>query len=417
MAIATFNHTPDWERLTDRVERATRIAPTFRKKLVPSPFGLASPRWELDPDFDLSWHLRRARVPAHGGFDAVLDHARNAGMTAFDHERPLWEFTLMEGLPDGRAALVMKVHHSLTDGIGGVAPRGPRRRPHAQAGQARERPRRTAARRSWALRAAGRRRQPRSAPAGSRLHGLVRSTPGAVIDALRDPVHAVTGLAATTMSVARFVRPVTTTSSPVIRGRRLQWHYDTLDVPFADLKAAGAAVGGTLNDAFVAAIAGGFRRYRELHEAPVDQLRITMPISIRGDDEGVGGNRVTLARFGVPVGLVSPRTGWPASGRSASNARREPAIAYSNLLAGVFNLLPVAVTGGMLKHVDLHASNVPGFSSEIFVGGARWTRSTRSGPRWVGGQHHADVVCRHLSHRRQHRRRRGPRRRADPVPA
>ncbi len=121
VAIATFDRPPDWERLNERVERATRIAPTFRKKLVPSPFGLASPRWEIDPDFDLSWHLRRARVPAHGGFDAVLDHARNAGMTAFDHERPLWEFTLMEGLPNGRAALVMKVHHSLTDGIGGVS--------------------------------------------------------------------------------------------------------------------------------------------------------------------------------------------------------------------------------------------------------------------------------------------------------
>ena len=268
VAIAMFDRPPDWERLNDRVERATRIAPTFRKKLVPSPFGLASPRWEIDPDFDLSWHLRRARVPAHGGFDAVLDHARNAGMTAFDHERPLWEFTLMEGLPNGRAALVMKVHHSLTDGIGGV---------------------------SLAAHVADLKRKPgklESVPAAPELDGhgpfeplvdavshdlrqfvravtgLVRSTPAALVDAVRDPVHAVTGLAATTMSVARFVRPVTTTSSPVMRGRRLQWHYDTLDVPFADLKAAGAAVGGTLNDAFVASIAGGFRRYHELHDCP-----------------------------------------------------------------------------------------------------------------------------------------------------
>jgi WS/DGAT/MGAT family acyltransferase len=380
VAIAMFDRPPDWERLNDRVERATRIAPTFRKKLVPSPFGLASPRWELDPDFDLSWHLRRARVPARGGFDAVLDHARNAGMTAFDHERPLWEFTLMEGLPNGRAALVMKVHHSLTDGIGGV---------------------------SLAAHVADLTRKPgklESVPEAPQLDGhgpfeplvdavshdlrqlvravtgIVRTTPGAVIDAVRDPVHAVTGLATTTMSVARFVRPVTTTSSPVMRDRRLQWHYDTLDVPFADLKAAGAAVGGTLNDAFVAAIAGGFRRYHELHEAPVDQLRITMPISIRGDDEGVGGNRVTLARFGVPVGVVSPADRVARIGALCRDARREPAIAYSNLLAGVFNLLPVAVTGGMLKHVDLLASNVPGFPSEIFVGGARMDAFYPFGP-------------------------------------
>jgi len=380
VAIATFDRPPDWERLNERVERATRIAPTFRKKLVPSPFGLASPRWEIDPDFDLSWHLRRARVPAHGGFDAVLDHARNAGMTAFDHERPLWEFTLMEGLPNGRAALVMKVHHSLTDGIGGVS---------------------LAAHVADLTRKPGKLERVPDAPqldghgpfeplvdAVSHdlrqlvraVTGLVRSTPAAVIDAVRDPVHAVTGLAATTMSVARFVRPVTTTSSPLMRGRRLQWHYDTLDVPFADLKAAGAAVGGTLNDAFVAAIAGGFRRYHELHEAPVDQLRITMPISIRGDDEGVGGNRVTLARFGVPVGVASAADRVARIGALCRDARREPAIAYSNLIAGVFNLLPVAVTGGMLKHVDLLASNVPGFPSEIFVGGARMDAFYPFGP-------------------------------------
>ena len=81
---------------------------------------LAPPRWVVDPDFDLSWHVRRARIPSRGGMVAVREMARTAGMTAFDHERPLWEFTLLEGLPRGRCAFVMKVHHALTDGIGGI---------------------------------------------------------------------------------------------------------------------------------------------------------------------------------------------------------------------------------------------------------------------------------------------------------
>ena len=148
-----------------------------------------------------------------------------------------------------------------------------------------------------------------------------------------------------------------------MRGRRLQWHYDTLDVPFADLKAAGAAVGGTLNDAFVAAIAGGFRRYHELHEAPVDQLRITMPISIRGDDEGVGGNRVTLARFGVPVGVASAADRVARIGALCRDARREPAIAYSNLIAGVFNLLDVEAP--FVQPYDGGHAPLPGPSREF----------------------------------------------------
>ena len=120
VAVALYDCAPDWRVLNERIDRATRLSPTFREKLVSSPWRLSPPRWVVDPDFDLSWHLRRARVPESGGMPAVLTFARNAGMAAFDHDRPLWEFALLEGLPEGRSAFVMKVHHSLTDGIGGI---------------------------------------------------------------------------------------------------------------------------------------------------------------------------------------------------------------------------------------------------------------------------------------------------------
>ncbi|MGZ4802890.1 MAG: wax ester/triacylglycerol synthase domain-containing protein, partial [Acidimicrobiia bacterium] len=147
VAVALYDRAPDWQILNDRIDRATRLSPTFREKLVASPWRLAPPRWVVDPDFDLSWHLRRVRVRESGGMAAVLTFARNAGMAAFDHDRPLWEFTLLEGLPEGRSALVMKVHHSLTDGIGGmelalqlfdleVAPQRPGPMPDAPASEA-----------------------------------------------------------------------------------------------------------------------------------------------------------------------------------------------------------------------------------------------------------------------------------------
>ena len=75
---------------------------------------------EFDPDFDLAFHLRRVTAAAPGTIDTILEMARLAEMADFDRARPLWEVTLIDGLADGGAALLCKLHHSLTDGIGAV---------------------------------------------------------------------------------------------------------------------------------------------------------------------------------------------------------------------------------------------------------------------------------------------------------
>ena len=260
VAVAVLDRSPDWEVLEQRVERATRLSPTFRTKLVSSPFGLAPPRWVVDPDFDLSWHLQRAAVRPGGDLAAVLAFARNVGMSAFDHDRPLWRMTLLDGLADGRAALVIKVHHALTDGIGGIQlathvvdfVREPDTTP--------ELPEIPAGRAARPLRRAGRRRDLQRATHGRCTRGLAAAVPAAIVQSVRDPFGAVTGLAATTASIAGFVRPVTDTRSPVMRERRLQWRYDVVDIPFRALHDAAGRGGGSLNDAFLAGLAGGLRR-------------------------------------------------------------------------------------------------------------------------------------------------------------
>ena len=84
------------------------------------PLRLATPRWVVDPDFDLSWHVRRFEAASPKTLRTVLEFARKTGMAGFDRDRPLWEYTFIEGLDDGRTALVMKLHHALTDGVGGM---------------------------------------------------------------------------------------------------------------------------------------------------------------------------------------------------------------------------------------------------------------------------------------------------------
>jgi diacylglycerol O-acyltransferase len=371
VAVAVLDRSPDWDVLEQRVEFATRLAPTFRTKLVSSPLQLAPPRWVLDDDFDLSWHLQRAAVRPGGGFASVLAFARNTGMSAFDPDRPLWRITMLEGLPDGRAALVIKVHHALTDGIGGIQlathvvdferdpgatselpelPVGHRRGPLDDL---------TDVATYNARRIAGAARE------------LSAAMPAAIVRMVRDPVGAVSDLAATAGSIAGFVRPVTDTRSPVMRERRLQWRYDVLDVPFGALHDAARRGQGSLNDAFLAGLAGGLHAYHEHHGRDVDALRLTMPISIRDEHHDEGGNHITLVRFEVPVAITDVHERMQIIGDRCRAMRHERAIPFSNAIAAMLNLLPVSVTGGMLKHVDFLASNVPGFPDDVYVAGAR----------------------------------------------
>jgi diacylglycerol O-acyltransferase / wax synthase len=372
VAVAVFDRAPDWDVLRERVERATRLAPTFRQKLVQFPMQLAPPRWIVDPDFDLSWHLRRARIPHGSGFDEVIAFARNAGMGAFDHERPLWQITLLDGLPDDAAALVIKVHHALTDGIGGIQlathmvdlerhPTGaPGPLPELPVGHSRGRFDELVDALTFnGLRALG------------SVRDLLRSVPGSLARAVRDPIGAASEVAGTVTSIGRMVRPVTNTRSPVMTGRRLQWHYDILDVPFARLHDAAHRAGGSLNDAFLAGITGGLRIYHEQHGRTVEGLRLTMPISIRSANDPEGGNKVTLVRFEVPTSVLDPVERIKMIDTLCRDSRHERAIPYSNAIAAVLNLLPITVTGGMLKHVDFLASNVPGFPGDVYIGGAR----------------------------------------------
>lgn len=373
VAVATLDVAPDWERLVHRFERASRIVPTFRQRLVPSPLGLATPRWVTDPDFDLGWHLRRVRVPEGGGYDAVLEIARAASMAAFDPARPLWVFTLVEGLADGSAALVLKVHHALTDGIGGVqiaahvvdlAREGDDLGPPPEAPQ----PERTSAIGDLAEALGHDARRLTGAAAG-----VARALPSSLLRAARDPIGAASGAVADARSILRMVRPVTDTRSTVMRDRSLVRHLHRIDVPMDELRAAGARIGGTLNDAFVGGIAGGLRRYHEHHGAPVESLRVTMPISVRTEGDEIGGNHVTLVRFDLPVGIEHPQERMWRIHEICREQRAERAIDRSESIAAALNLLPVSVTGGMLRHVDLLASNVPGLPAEVYLAGAKVT--------------------------------------------
>jgi len=379
VSIAWLEHSPEWNALVAKLERATRLVPIFRQRVVEPPRRLSTPRWTVDDHFDLTWHVRRIDAPAPHTSDTVIAFARNAAMTAFDHARPLWEFTLVEGLTGGRAALVMKVHHALTDGIGGMQlalhlfdlepdPPLPAREPVAPAGEQMgggELVRESLVR--DCVRTAGFFRD-----AGSLVPSAVR--------AARHPVAWLTEGYETVRSIGRTIAPVTGTLSPIMQERSTIRHLDVLEVQLDDLKRAAACADGSLNDGFMAAVSGGLRRYHHRHGVVVDELRVTLPISIRKPDDPPGGNRITLIRFPVPVADADPASRVQAMGRLCRSARDERSLSFVNAIAATLNLLPRAVVAGMLKHVDFVASDIPGFAFPIYLAGAKVERCVAFGP-------------------------------------
>jgi diacylglycerol O-acyltransferase len=161
-----------------------------------------------------------------------------------------------------------------------------------------------------------------------------------------------------------------------MRGRSLSVRLDTLELSTEKLRAAAKLADGKLNDAFVAGVAGGLRMYHEAHGAPVESLRMTMPINVReGENAQVAGNQFAPARFPVPVGIANPLERMAAIRGLVAEQRAEPALGMLADISGVLNRLPTSVTtslfGSMLKGVDFVTSNVPGPRFEVFMSGAK----------------------------------------------
>jgi WS/DGAT/MGAT family acyltransferase len=381
MGIAVLDSTPPWEDLVARVEHATHMVPTLRQRVERAPLHPTTLMWIDDPMFALDQHLHRLALPRGATLDDALHLARTSAASGFDRARPLWDFTLVEGLPDGASVWCMKAHHVLTDGIGSVQlaahlfdlePSAPPPTTPAHDGDGPHRP-------SWPSRLLAAMEHDVGEAVEGAVHSMEAVMPD-LVDALRHPWRALAAPLEVARSVGRLVRPVATTLSPVMTDRQLAGAYRTLVVDQQALHDAAAAHGASLNDAFLAGITGGLRRYHAHHGADADRLRVAMPISIRTDHDDAGGNHVTVMRFEVRVGDSDPVHRMQAMGEQVKGLRAERSIPITNLVAGALNLMPRGVIGSMLKHVDFLASNVPGVPVPLYLVGSKVEQFFPFGP-------------------------------------
>jgi WS/DGAT/MGAT family acyltransferase len=373
-----LDQAPDRDRLRERASRALHHIPRLRQRVAANPFSIAPPRWEVDPDFDLDFHLRFVRIAGGGSLRDLLDFCQPIAMQSFDRDRPLWEFYVVEGLAGGRAGLVMKLHHAISDGVGLVQMMSRMMETWRTPDPARApKPLPPLPEPSYKgigerfLDALGyeRRRQV------GRALGVLDALRSGVPDAIRHPLDTSRELGEALASVARLLKPVSEPLSPLMRGRSLRLHLDALSVPLAHLKAAARKAQGTLNDAFVAAVIEGLRRYHERHGVAVETLRMTMPINVREGDKGrKAGNQFVPARFEVPAGALDPAERIRQIGEAVRRQRSEPALPLVDEISTLLNRFPAAISaqlfGSMLKGVDFVTSNVPGPQRDVYASGA-----------------------------------------------
>jgi diacylglycerol O-acyltransferase len=381
MGLEILDTTPGWDRYLNRFEDASRRVLRLRQKVVMPTLPTAPPRWVVDPDFNLTFHVRRLRVPEPGTLREVLDLAEVMLQSPMDISRPLWTATLVEGLAGGRAASLLHLSHAVTDGVGGVEmfasiydlERNPPPRQFAPLPIPQD------------LSPNDLMRQGINRLPGTVLGGVRGALVGAALavgQLIRNPISAFGGVVDYAMSGARVMGPVAE-PSPVLRRRSLASRTEAIDIHFPDLYKAAKAAGGSINDAYLAGLCGALRLYHDGVGVPIETLPMAVPVNLRAEDDPAGGNRFAGVTLAAPVSIVDPEVRIKEIRAQMTRKREERAIDFIGAIAPVLSLLPNSVlesVAGSIVSSDVQASNVPVYAGDTYISGAKILRQYGLGP-------------------------------------
>lgn len=389
--VTLLDRPADLERFRARMTDAVRRIPRLRQRVVPGLGRLAPPMWQDDPSFDIDFHVRRDGLPAGATDRDLLNFATRYWQAPFDRTRPLWAFTLVDGLPGGRGAIVQKMHHTITDGVGAM-------RMSEQFIDLERDPADAAARRGPARK--GRRTdddhpdhelEPPSDPGPTNFFATVadtaahvaRRSAGAAQRGVTETAHVLAhpsdwgavGSAGieTARSVVRQGLISDRAHSPLWTERTLWRRMEVLSVPMDDAKRMAKAHDGSINDFFVTGAARGAGAYHRAKGAAVDELRMAMPVSTRADTSAAG-NSFAPSRVLVPVDIDDPIEQFEAVKARLARTKAERAFSVLEGLAGLMNVLPTSVLVRMARQqtetIDFTTSNVRGGPLPLYIAGA-----------------------------------------------
>jgi diacylglycerol O-acyltransferase / wax synthase len=366
-------------------------ARSFRQRLVRLPLDMDHPYWIEDPDFDIEYHVRHIALPKPGDWRQLCIQVARLHSRPLDLSKPLWEFIIVEGLdnidglPPGCFALVAKVHHAAIDGMSGVELSA------AVHDLSPDKPNRIA-NDDW---------KPDDLPGVADL--LIKS----YFNSLRKPLQyaetmarAVPGLARLGQSVSK--GDVSLQNQKLAPKTRLNGKvgphrvFDAVPMPLADIRAIKDALpGATVNDAILAIVGGGLRRYLEgKGELPADSMTAMAPISVRAEGEKAAlGNLVSAMVVPLGTHIAGPMERLRFVHAETVNSKALTNAVGARTLTDYSQFMPAGLSGiaarlyTRLGAANAHApvfntvvTNVPGSRVPLYFAGAKMVGMYGLGP-------------------------------------
>lgn len=367
---------PAYDEFRAHIESRLHLVPRFRQKLRFVPLGQGRPKWVDDPHLNLAYHLRHTALPPPGDEEQLRTLAARVFSQRLDRSKPLWEMWLVEGLTGNRFAIVTKSHHCLVDGVSGVdittvlfdAAPEPAAIPDTD---------------PWL---------PRPEPSGAQVlaESLVERalTPGEAVRGVRAlfraPRRAARAVIDAAEAAGTFARtglgaPPSPFNVDIGPYRRFAW----VTADLADLKRIKDAVGGTVNDVVLAAVAGALGRYlrgRGFSTKEVE-LRAMVPISVRAADEhGALGNRVSSYMAPLPIWCDDPIERLRLISETMGDLKHSRQAVGATLMTELADFAPPTITNqaarlqSRQRFFNLVVTNVPGPQFPLYLMGRRLER-------------------------------------------
>jgi diacylglycerol O-acyltransferase / wax synthase len=373
-AVLVLDKPPDRKVLLERLERVSRTLPPFRHRLVEVPLHLSTPRWLVDPNFDLSYHIRWIRAPGEGSIDGVLEFAHQSTMSGLDRARPLWIVTVVEGLEGDQAAVILKISHVVTDGVGTLAVLAllgdPTREPRDLGAM----PAIPKPENESPLELAGE----AVTNAGRRILGFVGRSANAAAHAIPAvalrPVDTASNVTKNVRALVKVMTPSFKNLSPLMTQRRGWMRFAALEFDLEALRKAAKSRSCTVNDAFVTAVAHGFAVYHQRHGKPVDRLRAVVAVNLRREVDFSLGNQVRGESITIPVGADDPAGAMQTYHGVLKELKEDVRLPLVTGLDAVLAALRPAMgflVGVMMKHNDFAVSNIPAGDQAVYLAGAK----------------------------------------------
>ena len=379
-SVAIFEGPPPaYDEVVAMVAGKLPLVRRYRQVVQFVPLDLGRPVWVDDPHFNIEYHVRHTALPAPGGEGALRKLVGRVMAQQLDRNKPLWEMWIVEGLEDGRWAMLSKTHHAMVDGVSGTdllsvimdtSPEPSTPLPD-----------------DW---------MPEPAPSS---RDLARQ---AVVDMVRSPYEQFRAVRASTRvprqaarqigEVARGVAnmrgliaptPVSSLNGPIGPHRRWIWASTTV----RDIKLVRKALGGSFNDVVLASITRGFRDLLLSRGESVDRvLRTLVPVSVRARDasgmavgDGTYENKVSAMFAELPVQVVDPVERLHAITAQMAHLKESNQALAAEAMTSLGGFAPpmVLALGTRLasraaqRNVNTVTTNVPGPQLPLYVVGRR----------------------------------------------